>query len=157
MWEQVSEQAISFLGVVLLGVLSLAAAYASYYIQKAAQNVKKKTEQLDDERHANEIHRAVERIKDVALQVVAETEQVSAKAIRDAVKSGQLSRDQLLLLGGHAKKAVIDIISGKTAQLLTDEFDDLGKYIDAVVEAQVLAVKNRTPADSIGTAGGSEE
>jgi hypothetical protein len=85
----------------------------------------------DEKKSESEMSEIVEEEKK---PVESETEQVSAKAIREAVKSGGADREALLMLGNNAKQAVVDIISNKTARLLSEEFDDLEKYIDGLIE-----------------------
>jgi len=127
---------------ILISLLSLAVSYGLFYISKAKANLANATAQnIKDESQKKLIQDALDRVALIASNVVARTEQVSASAIREAVKDGKIDKTELEQLGKNAVDDVYAQLKDETKDLLENELSDLQKYITDVVEAEVLKLK----------------
>ena len=72
-------------------------------------------------------------------------EQTTAKALRDAVKNGTASREELLALGKQVFDEVKAAIAPEAQQVITDNLGSFDKYLTAVIEDAVLHIKNEDP------------
>jgi L-lactate utilization protein LutC len=139
--EQIITDAIS---QILIAIVSLGVTYALFLIAKAKAKLHEATiQQIKDENQQKLVDNALDRISTLATNIVAKTEQNSAQAIREAVKSGTVSKVELIALGKNAVKEVYAQLTDSTKSLLQDEVVDLEKYITDVVEKSVLELKNK--------------
>jgi hypothetical protein len=139
--EQIITDAIS---QVLIAIVSLGVTYTLYLIAKAKVKLHEATiQQIKDENQQKLIDKALERVSTLATNVVSRTEQVAASAIRNGVKSGQVSKQELLALGENAVKEVYAQLTDDTKALLKDEIVDLNAFITDAVEKAVLELKSK--------------
>jgi hypothetical protein len=139
--EQIITDAIS---QILIAIVSLGVTYALFLIAKAKAKLHEATiQQIKDENQQKLIDNALERVSTLAANIVAKTEQTVAGVTRDAVKSGTVSKVELIALGKNAVKEVYAQLTDSTKSLLQDEVVDLEKYITDVVEKSVLELKNK--------------
>ena len=75
----------------------------------------------------------------------AKLKEQTAKALRDAVKSGKASREELLALGKQVFDEVKAAISPQAQKVITDNLGSFDKYLTAVIEDAVLKVKQEDP------------
>ena len=89
---------------------------------------------------------AITDVTHLATLTVNAMEQTTAKALREAVKSGAASREELLALG----KQVFDEVKSATApeaqEVITRNLGSFDKYLTKCIENAVLKVKKDTPA-----------
>lgn len=97
--ELIQSAASDALVNVVLAVIALAGAYAVYYIRLGAAKLKDQTAQIKDEAGRKVLEDALDDVVNLATVSVGAMEQTTAKALRDAVKSGKASREELLALG----------------------------------------------------------
>lgn len=97
--ELIQSAASDALVNVVLAVIALAGAYAVYYIRLGAAKLKEQTAQIKDEAGRKVLEDALDDVVNLATVSVGAMEQTTAKALRDAVKSGKASREELLALG----------------------------------------------------------
>lgn len=84
---------------VALAVLALAGAYAVYYIRLGASKLKAQTAQIEDASTRKVLDDALKDVENLATLSVSAMEQTTAKALREAVKGGKASREELVALG----------------------------------------------------------
>ena len=144
--EIIQGAATEMLVNVVLAVIALAGAYAVYYIRLGASNLKAQTAQMEDEEARRELDDAITDVTHLATLTVNAMEQTTAKALREAVKSGAASREELLALG----KQVFDEVKSATApeaqEVITRNLGSFDKYLTKCIENAVLKVKKDTPA-----------
>ena len=92
--------------------IALAGAYAVYYIRLGAAKLKEQTAQIKDEAGRKVLEDALDDVVNLATVSVGAMEQTTAKALRDAVKSGKASREELLALGKQVFDEVKAALSG---------------------------------------------
>jgi hypothetical protein len=137
--EQIITDAIS---QILIAIVSLGVTYALFLIAKAKAKLHEATiQQIKDENQQKLVDNALDKISTLATNIVAKTEQTVAGVTRDAVKSGTVSKVELIALGKNAVKEVYAQLTDSTKSLLQDEVVDLEKYITDVVERSVLELK----------------
>lgn len=88
---------------------------------------------------------ALDDVVNLATVSVGAMEQTTAKALRDAVKSGKASREELLALGKQVFDEVKAAIAPEAQQVITENLGSFDKYLTAVIEDAVLRIKNEDP------------
>ena len=128
---------------VVLAVIALAGAYGVYFIRLGAAKLKEQTAQIKDE--AGRKEDALDDVVNLATVSVGAMEQTTAKALRDAVKSGKAKPEELAALGKQVFDEVKAAISPQAQQVITDNLGSFDKYLTAVIEDAVLKVKQADP------------
>ena len=80
----------------LVNVALAIIAYGVYYIRLGAAKLKEQTAQIKDETGRKVLEDALDDVVNLATVSVGAMEQTTAKALRDAVKNGTASREELL-------------------------------------------------------------
>lgn len=150
--ELIQSAASDALVNVVLAVIALAGAYAVYYIRLGAAKlkeqtaqIKEQTAQIKDEAGRKVLEDARDDVVNLATVSVGAMEQITAKALRDAVKSGKANREELLALGKQVFDEVKAAISPQAQKVITDNLGSFDKYLTAVIEDAVLKVKQEDP------------
>ena len=84
---------------ITLAVIALAGSFAVYYIRLGASKLKAQTAQISDESARKVLENALTDVANLATLSVNAMEQTTAKALREAVKSGTATREELVALG----------------------------------------------------------
>lgn len=129
----------------LLAVISLAGAYAVYYIRLGASKLKAQTAQIEDESARKVLDNALADVENIATKSVGAMEQTTAKALRDAVKSGAANREDLLALGKQVFNEVKAAIAPEAQKVITDNLGSFDDYLTKCIEDAVLKVKQSDP------------
>lgn len=124
-----------------LAVISLAGAYAVYYIRLGASKLKAQTAQIEDESARKVLDNALADVENLATKSVGAMEQTTAKALRDAVKSGAANREDLLALGKQVFNEVKAAIAPEAQKVITDNLGSFDDYLTKCIEDAVLKVK----------------
>ena len=143
--EIIQSAATELLVNVALAVLALAGAYAVYYIRLGTSKLKAQTAQIEDASTRKVLDDALEDVANLATLSVGAMEQTTAKALRDAVKSGKAKPEELAALGKQVFDEVKAAISPQAQQVITDNLGSFDKYLTAVIEDAVLKVKQADP------------
>lgn len=130
---------------VVLAVIALAGAYGAYFIRLGAAKLKEQTAQIKDEAGRKVLEDALDDVVNLATVSVGAMEQTTAKALRDAVKSGKAKPEELAALGKQVFDEVKAAISPQAQQVITDNLGSFDKYLTAVIEDAVLKVKQADP------------
>ena len=130
---------------VVLAVIALAGAYGVYFIRLGASKLKEQTAQIKDEAGRKVMEDALDDVVNLATVSVGAMEQTTAKALRDAVKSGKAKPEELAALGKQVFDEVKAAISPQAQQVITDNLGSFDKYLTAVIEDAVLKVKQADP------------
>ena len=128
-----------------LAVISLAGAYAVYYIRLGASKLKAQTAQIEDESAHKVLDNALTDVENLATKSVGAMEQTTAKALRDAVKSGAANREDLLALGKQVFNEVKAAIAPEAQKVITDNLGSFDDYLTKCIEDAVLKVKQSDP------------
>ena len=124
-----------------LAVISLAGAYAVHYIRLGASKLKAQTAQIEDESARKVLDNALADVENLATKSVGAMEQTTAKALRDAVKSGAANREDLLALGKQVFNEVKAAIAPEAQKVITDNLGSFDDYLTKCIEDAVLKVK----------------
>lgn len=159
--EAIQNAASGLLVNAALGVLSLLAALAMYYLNLAASRVKEQTAKIRDERTRTLAENAVADVVDLATVTVGAMEQTTAKALREAVKAGTAEREQLLALGQQVFDEVKAAVAPEAQAAIGKNLGDFDTYLKNVIENAVRQVKEETPyitlAEPVTEEAGAEE
>ena len=116
-----------------------------YFIRLGAAKLKEQTAQIKDEAGRKVLEDALDDVVNLATVSVGAMEQTTAKALRDAVKSGKAKPEELAALGKQVFDEVKAAISPQAQQVITDNLGSFDKYLTAVIEDAVLKVKQADP------------
>lgn len=130
---------------ITLAAITLVAAIAVYYIRLASANVKAQTSRIQDEAARELLDNALDDVERLATKAVGAMEQTTAKALREAVKGGSKSRDELLALGRDVFNDVKSSIGPEAQKVITDNLGSFDKYLTKCIENAVLKVKQADP------------
>lgn len=130
---------------VTLAVITLAAAVAVYYIKLAASKVKAQLGQLKDETGRKVLENALADIVSLTTLSVGAMEQTTAKALREAVKSGAASRDELVALSRQVFDEVKASITPEAQRVITENLGNFDSYLTKCIEDAVLKIKQNDP------------
>lgn len=143
--ELITSAASDALVNVALAVITLAGAYGVYYIRLGAAKLKEQTAQIKNEGGRKMLEDALDDVFNLATVSVGAMEQTTAKALRDAVKSGKADREELLALGKQVFDEVKAAVAPEAQQIITENLGSFDKYLTAVIEDAVLHIKNEDP------------
>ena len=139
---------------VVLAVIALAGAYGVYFIRLGAAKLKEQTAQIKDEAGRKVLEDALDDVVNLATVSVGAMEQTTAKALRDAVKSGKAKPEELAALGKQVFDEVKAAISPQAQQVITDNLGSFDAYLTKCIENAVLKVKQADPYIPLRRAGG---
>jgi|GEM_PF-605606 len=117
---------------VVLAVIALAGAYGVYFIRLGAAKLKEQTAQIKDEAGRKVLEDALDDVVNLATVSVGAMEQTTAKALRDAVKSGKAKPEELAALGKQVFDEVKAAISPQAQKVITDNLGSFDKYLTAM-------------------------
>ena len=143
--QLITNAASAALANIVLAVIALAGAYAVYYIRLAGANVKAQTKKIKDETARQLLENALDDVVNLATVSVNAMEQTTAKAIRDGIKAGANTREQLTILGTKVFCEVKAAISPEAQRIITENLGSFDDYLTKCIEDAVLKVKRDDP------------
>lgn len=141
----ITNAASNTLANIVLAVIALAGAYAVYYIRLAGANIKAQTKKIEDETARSVLENALDDVVNLATVSVNAMEQTTAKAIRDGIKQGINSKEQLTILGTKVFCEVKAAISPEAQRVITQNLGSFDDYLSKCIEDAVLKVKREDP------------
>jgi vacuolar-type H+-ATPase subunit H len=139
--EQIQSSAIEVLTSVVLALIALGGAYATYYIKKATEKIRLEMTKIEDERQKTLLDRALKRMEEVAEKTVNKIEQTTAKNIRKAVKDGKVDRKELEDLAVDAYEEILKTLEPDYRKVIEESLGDARTYILNTIEEKVRDVK----------------
>ena len=130
---------------VVLAVIALAGAYGVYFIRLGAAKLKEQTAQIKDEAGRKVLEDALDDVVNLATVSVGAMEQTTAKALREAVKGGKASREELVALGKQVFDEVKASIAPEAQRVITKNLGSFDEYLTKCIEAAVLKIKQNEP------------
>lgn len=143
--ELITSAASEALVNIVLAVITLAGAYAVYYIRLAGAQVKAQTSQIKDESARKVLENALDDVVNLATVSVNAMEQTTARELRDAVKLGKVDREELLALGKKVFDEVKTSIGPEAQRVITENLGSFDDYLSKCIEDAVLKIKQNDP------------
>ncbi len=119
---------------IFLGLLALVGAYILYFIRLVTSYLKQKI-------NSSKFDEVIKQIDKLAETTVKSIEQTTAKELRQAVKDGKISKDELESLSNEAFAKIIEELQPEYFDLLKDNITNAENYILDVIEQKVLELK----------------
>lgn len=142
---EVIQTAASEVAVTLvLALIGLLAAYATYGIRKMTEKVKAQIVQLKDDAARQLLNNALEDVEELTTVTVASIEQTTAKSLREAVKDGKVDRSELVALSKHAADEITAAIKPEAQKIIEDNLGSFKDYVSKLIEEKVLELKTLT-------------
>lgn len=121
---------------ILLSFLTLGGAYIIYLVNKLIIYLKQKTK-------SEELTNALNQVNKLAETTVKSIEQTAAKEIREAVKDGKVTKDELKKLSNKAFEEIIKSLSPEYLNVLENGMGNIDIYVTNLIEQKVLELKKR--------------
>lgn len=125
-----------------LALMSLLAAYATYGISKITQKAKAQTQQIKDEAQRKLLDDAIDDVEELTMKTVGAIEQTTAKELRQAVKAGTKTKDELIALSKVAAQEITAQIKPEAQELIEENFGSFEDYLMKCIENKVLYLKS---------------
>jgi hypothetical protein len=123
--------------------ITLAGAYATFYLRKLTQKLKLETERLEDDRQRELLMEALGRLDDVATKTVSAIEQTTADIIRkDLSLEDGIKKEKLKELATKAYDQITATLEPEYVKALQDSLGDFEGYVMNTVEDKVRIMKN---------------
>lgn len=119
---------------ILLSFLTLGGAYIIYLVNKLIIYLKQKTK-------SEELTNALNQVNKLAETTVKSIEQTAAKEIREAVKDGKVTKDELKKLSNKAFEEIIKSLSPEYLSVLENGMGNIDMYVTNLIEQKVLELK----------------
>jgi len=142
--------ALELFMMVTMAALSLAAAYAVFYIRKAKETLETQTD-------SQLLRDVLSRAAAIAETVVWSLESTVAKELRKAVKEGRARPEELLAIGERAVRDVLAHLGDEGQKLLADAIGNVEDYVRDLVEAQLEKLKQYPFGSSLSGSGASTQ
>lgn len=124
-----------------LALLSLLTAAATYGVTKLTAKSKAQTQQINDEALRKKLDDAIDDVDEVTTKTVGCIEQTTAKDLRQAVKDGKASKDDLISLSKQAAQEIKAQIQPDVQALIAKNFGSFEDYLVKCIETKVLQIK----------------
>lgn len=141
----ITSAASNVLANIVLAVIALAGACVVYYIRLAGTQVKAQTRQIEDKTARELLENALDDVVNLATVSVNAMEQTTAQAVRDGVKAGVKSREELTALGKQVFSEVKAAITPEAQRVITQNLGSFDDYLTKCIEDAVLKVKREDP------------
>ena len=126
---------------IALALLSLLAAGATYGLTRLTGKVKAETQKIKDDGLRKQVDDAIDDVDELTTKTVGCIEQTTAKDLRQAVKDGKASRDDLIALSKQAAQEITAQIKPEVQDLITEHFGSFEDYLVKCIETKVLQIK----------------
>lgn len=151
--EQIGAMAGEVLANIAVALLSLLAAYALYGIRQLTAKVRLQTQQLASEGQRKLLLDALDDVQELTTKTVTAIEQTTARALREAVKAGQASPEELQALGKQALQEIVAAVKPETERIIQENLGDFESYVTKCIETKVLELKSGVLEISTSVAG----
>lgn len=141
MMKEIATEALTQISIALI---SLVCTYTLFYINKANEKLKFETQKIKDESQRALFQNALDDLNDVAAKAVIKLEQTIAKDLREAVKDGSVSKEELLKLSTVAYSEILAELKPDVHKLLQDNITDIKGYIINTIESNVYLLKKNS-------------
>jgi hypothetical protein len=141
--SELSTEATRLAVSVLVALMGLVCSYIILYLHQAAQKVREQIKSIKGIRDAESLDVAISRLEDAVQKTVLKIEQTVAGELRQKVKKGDASKEELAALGKQAFNEVVNILSEDAKKLLWQGMGDLNQYIENAIEAEVRRIKGQ--------------
>lgn len=127
---------------VAMAMIALLAAYGVNAIRKLTEKAKLETESIQNEEQRKLLTDALKDLENLTTNTVAQIEQTTAKALREAVKNGVKNREELEALANKAYNEIAEALKPESKALIDKNFGSFSKYLTNAIEAKVLELKS---------------
>lgn len=132
---------------IAMAMIALLAAYGVNAIKKLTKKVKLETELIKNEEQRKLLTDALNDLENLTTKTVAQIEQTTAKALREAVKNGIKDRAELEALSKKAFDEIAGALKPESKALIEKNFGNFSKYLTNAIEAKVLELKSNNPLE----------
>jgi uncharacterized membrane protein YqhA len=158
MIEQLQEGLYQLLIAVILGLITVAGAYATLYFKKLNLKIQAEIMNMEDEGARKLTLNALHNLDDLVTKTVMSIEQTSASTLRDAIKIlsvhgkydkrvKDLDKEELQNQMNHLAEDAFNMIKSTLAKdtlgILELTFEDLDSYIKKSIESKVYEIKQQ--------------
>lgn len=140
----IQSAAIQFVNTVVVALIGLLAAYATYGIRKQTEKFKAQIAQLKNEEARQLLNNALQDVEELTTVTVAAIEQKTAKSLREAVRDGKVDRSELIALSKLAAEEISAALKPETQKIIEENLGSFKDYLSKLIEEKVLELKAMT-------------
>ena len=129
---------------VAITAIALLAAYSINVMHKLTQKAQLETKRIKDEEQRKLLTDALQDLEILTTKTVADIEQTTAKALREAVKNGIKDKAELEELSKKAFNEIAEAFKPESKALIQKNFGNFSKYLTKAIEAKVLELKSES-------------
>lgn len=144
--EQITAAGSALLETIVCAVVTALCSYALYGLKLLYKWGKSKIAQIQDADLRRVLEEALTDLERLTDKTVATIEQTTAKTLRQMVKDGAATEDDLKALGKQAVDEIAEALGPQALAAITANYGRADEYIRKCVEAKVLELKARTAA-----------
>ncbi len=126
----------------LIGLVSLGFGYLAHFLNKFLEKIKVESDSIKNKELRALFEQTLADVEKIVDVKVKETEQLIAKDLREQVKDGSISKDELVFLGEEVKEQILSSISDDAKSILEKNLFYVEDFVKSLVEAKVLELKN---------------
>ena len=136
-----------FLQNLAFGLIALAAAYATLYLNKAAKKALEESKKIKNEAQRELAQNAINRIYNLTGDVVAAAQTTLVEQVKATAEDGKLTKEDGERIAKAVKEDVLKMADDKLIDLAKTEVSDLDAYIAVAIEKQLGIIKGQIPSD----------
>ena len=141
MEELLQNTVIQLLGIVIGGILAIAAAYATLFVAKATQKAKVEIEKLNDERQRKIVNATLNKVDELLRTNIIALENTAKKDMLALIDDGKIEKDELKKLAQDVKINVLNQLGEDSLAILNDTLGDVNGYLEARIEEKLAEIK----------------
>ncbi len=142
---EITTAATEILVNLMIAVMALLGALATFYVQKGIKKLQAETEKVQDEATRDFLFSALARLDDVAFKTVNKIEQTTKEQLLLAIRNGVKNKEDLKLLSLEAYKEIVKTLEPEYLNVINGTMGDAETYIMNLIEEKLELVKQRSP------------
>lgn len=146
--EQIQTALVQAFVVIMMALISLLAAYAVMFINKAKDRLVEETKSIKDKETREYADAVLKKVTDALSIAVDKVESTTVKTLKAASADGKLTKEDQQLVAEEAKKLANEILGTDAKDLLVDVIGDTEKFIDSKIASLVISKKTGTTTGS---------
>lgn len=137
-----NEQILNYIGIAGIAVLTALAGAVIVFVKSKIEQAKLESNKIKNESLKEFTNITLDRLRDLIVDTVDVTNKELGDGIRELIKDGKASKDELEELTPMVIKQIKNQLGDKYKEALADEIGDLDLYLTNQVKLVVEALKN---------------
>ena len=141
MEELLQNTVIQLLGIIIGGILAIASAYATLFVDKVTQKAKVEIEKLNDERQRKIANATLDKVDELLRTNIVALENTAKKDMLALIDDGKIEKDELKKLAQDVKENVLNQLGEDSIAILNGTLGDVNGYLEVRIEEKIAEIK----------------